>query len=290
MPKTPSFKIGGIPRRARLVSHWVYSTGFTLVELLVVAAIIAILASMLLTALSKAKQQAHKVKCLSNLRQIGFGLKMYVDDNRQTFPPAFVSQIDPTVPPGSPGDWQVCNALGGKDPLPAYSNDFPPATNRLLNPYVRAAEVFRCPADRGADWSWAKYRPTVFDNLGNSYCFNCQLGPNYSGIADSPVYNLGAKKENWPLQPSRFVAIHEPAAYPWSFDGSSVELTQWHGAWNPGKVFNTTTIKGAPDRLVAPILFVDGHGQQCDFTSVIKKNPLRGLEPGPDWIWYKPVK
>ena len=43
-------------------------------------------------------------------------------------------------------------------------------------------------------------------------------------------------------------------------------------------------------KLVAPILFVDGHSQQCDFTAIMKKNLRRGLEPGKDWMWYKPRK
>jgi prepilin-type N-terminal cleavage/methylation domain-containing protein/prepilin-type processing-associated H-X9-DG protein len=181
--------------------------GFTLIELLVVIAIIAILAAILFPVFARARENARRASCMSNMKQISLGMMMYVQDYDSRFP----------------AWWGYTN---GSSPLP---------WDLALAPYTKSVQVFFCPSDTIHNSSAA----LSTSNVGYGYNYNW-LGVSYLGVPQT-LNNQAAIK-----YPSETLMLGESgknvtgyviyvtgtyALQDMHFDGSNFAFTDGHVKW-----------------------------------------------------------
>jgi len=241
--------------------------GFTLIELLVVIAIIALLIAILLPSLSQARCEAGRVKCMSNMRQIGTGLLMYMEDQTG-------EDLIPWINPYPGVAWTSQFAWGGfiaPEPEPTFGTNIDymkhPAERRPLNKYVAPTavgneiiDIYICPNDRTRGFSIVGsggFTPDAEDTAsswkaaGNSYAISWWWIDDYvpgGSTTQMRTYSPKLLKQVVGGPSSRFVVIYESflhllldGAMP---TGGGKQARGWHKRWS-----NHTT------------LFLDGHSE-----------------------------
>jgi prepilin-type N-terminal cleavage/methylation domain-containing protein/prepilin-type processing-associated H-X9-DG protein len=211
--------------------------GFTLIELVVVIAIIAILAALLLPALAKAKAKAQQITCVSNGKQLSLSFQLYSQDFTDLYPP---NPDDGTTTPGY--IWCSGNAgIGGAD---EFDPDLMRDPNRtLIAPYIgNSVGIFHCPADT---------RTGVYDGTGlypnsslrnarvpaaRSLSMNQAVGtvdPAFSATGNPPHSGVPNRPTNGPWLTGTHGG-NTAANGPYATFGKT---TSFRGAASPAKIF-----------------------------------------------------
>jgi prepilin-type N-terminal cleavage/methylation domain-containing protein/prepilin-type processing-associated H-X9-DG protein len=232
---------------------------FTLIELLVVIAIIAILAAMLLPALSRAKDKAASIACINDLKQIGLGMMIYIGDNNDRCPSAASRGQD-----YHPEDWIYWRA-------PGTATAFGPAPALETSPIVLAlgtrgsTNIFRCPKHKSDTLAMAAGTPVY----GYSYTFN---GPPVSGgINPGLALQFSGAGPSATAYPYRLSTVRKPtdkimmteepatdAERPPGNTGSSLDDGRWEAKTTSAG--NTVAVRRHSNK-GGNANFADGHAQ-----------------------------
>ena len=211
-------------------------SGFTLIELLVVIAIIAILASILFPVFSRARENARRASCQSNLKQISLGFMQYTQDYDERLP----GSTDGTPGQGKLGGWTyyITFPTSGTTYNPNLTFD---PTQGSVYPYIKSAQVFVCPSDA--------------TDQAQSYAINSCVD---SAAANEP--HVG-KKLSYFQDTSSWMLLNEEGGQVDQLNGSTDDGYMAYS----GNVFSTRHFGGSN------VSFIDGHVKWFNVNDLVNK-------------------
>jgi len=186
---------------ARLTtSRW--QGGFTLIELLVVIAIIAILAAMLLPALSTAKGKGKRVGCVNNLHQVSIASQMYAADND--------GKLAENPPEGTPAYEQSNTWVKGDMKVQAQATNFSYIQQGKFFPYASSLATYRCPADPSTVNGFPRVRSYAMNSwMGSRYMETPAKQPEYRTFVRENEISLAGPARLWMIMDEHEVTIDD---------------------------------------------------------------------------------
>jgi prepilin-type N-terminal cleavage/methylation domain-containing protein/prepilin-type processing-associated H-X9-DG protein len=234
----------------------VEGSAFTLIELLVVIAIIAILAAMLLPALSKAKVRAQAAMCMSNGKQLLLGWRMYADDNGDRVPNNFTVAATIAEVTGNTYRTWVNNVMSW-DTDQMNTNTLL-IRNGILSPFVGGnLGVYKCPAD---NYLSPAQRALGWSARTRSMSMNCFFGPensNPNGVWASGHNSTMQNYRQW----LKLTTVRQPANFFVIIDEHADRINDGYFQNNPDNTSNWGDPPASYHDGACGIAFADGHSE-----------------------------